>query len=152
MAVKAAVVKSLAFVLVTGLATAVLALAIANPGNGDTVNYTAQFSNAIALSVGDDVRIAGVRVGQVERIAIAERRVAEVEFSVQRDHPLPSSVTAAIKYRNLVGQRYIALTQEVGSSGKLSDGTTIPIARTVCPKSEISWRGAPASVWMQSLK
>ncbi|GAA3437168.1 MCE family protein [Kutzneria kofuensis] len=124
-------IKGLVFVLVTGLATTALALAIANPGNGDTVDYTARFSNAVSLSVGDDVRIAGVTVGQVERISIADQRVAEVEFSVQRDHPLPASVTAAIKYRNLVGQRYIALGEGAGDPNQvLPPGGQIPLART----------------------
>ena len=126
-----ALVKGLVFVLVTGLATAALAVAVANPGSGDYVNYTAQFSNAIALSVGDDVRIAGVKVGQVQRISVARRRVAEVEFSVERDHPLPASVTAAIKYRNLVGQRYVSLGEGAGDPNALlpPDGQ-IPLART----------------------
>ncbi|MBB5891089.1 MCE family protein [Kutzneria kofuensis] len=128
---RAVLIKGLVFVLVTGLATTALALAIANPGNGDTVDYTARFSNAVSLSVGDDVRIAGVTVGQVERISIADQRVAEVEFSVQRDHPLPASVTAAIKYRNLVGQRYIALGEGAGDPNQvLPPGGQIPLART----------------------
>ncbi len=126
-----AVAKGLVFVVVTGVATGVLAVAIANPGNGDTVEYSAQFSNAIALSVGDDVRIAGVKVGQVERITVAEQRVAEVEFSVQRDHPLPGATTAAIKYRNLVGQRYIALGEGAGDPNQLLPvGGQIPLDRT----------------------
>ncbi|MEV6611116.1 MCE family protein [Kutzneria sp. NPDC051319] len=129
--VRAALVKGLVFVLVTALATGALAVAIAGPGGGDTVNYTAQFSNAVALAVGDDVRIAGVKVGQVEGISVAERRVAEVEFSVQRDHPLPASVTAAIKYRNLVGQRYVSLGQGAGDPNQvLPAGGRIPLART----------------------
>jgi phospholipid/cholesterol/gamma-HCH transport system substrate-binding protein len=127
----APLLKSAAFVLVTGVATVALGIAIANPGDGDTVNYTAQFTNAVALSVGDDVRIAGVKVGQVERISIAQRRVADVEFSVQRDHPLPASVTAAIKYRNLVGQRYVSLGQGPGDPNQvLPPGGQIPLART----------------------
>ncbi|MFC0438651.1 MCE family protein [Kutzneria buriramensis] len=128
---RATLVKSVVFVVVTGVATGALGVAIANPGSGDTAEYSARFSNAIALSVGDDVRIAGVKVGQVDRISVAEQRVAEVEFSVERDHPLPASVTAAIKYRNLVGQRYIALGEGAGDPNQmLPPGGRIPLART----------------------
>ncbi|MFI9380509.1 MCE family protein [Kutzneria sp. NPDC052558] len=124
-------VKGVVFVVVTVVATVALAIAIASPGTGDTVNYTAQFSNAIALTVGDDVRIAGVKVGQVARIAVAEQRVAEVEFTVERDHPLPASTTAAIKYRNLVGQRYISLGEGGGDPNQLlPPGGRIPLDRT----------------------
>jgi phospholipid/cholesterol/gamma-HCH transport system substrate-binding protein len=129
--VKGTVVKSVVFVVVTGVATGALGVAIANPGSGDTVEYSARFSNAVALSVGDDVRIAGVKVGQVERISVADRRVAEVGFSVERDHPLPASATASIKYRNLVGQRYIALGEGAGDPNQvLPPGGEIPLART----------------------
>ena len=130
--VRGELVKGVAFVVVTGVATAALGVAIANPGDGDTVEYSARFSNAIALAVGDDVRIAGVKVGQVERISVAVQRVAEVEFSVERDHPLPASVTAAIKYRNLVGQRYVSLGEGAGDPNRLlPPGGQIPLARTV---------------------
>jgi phospholipid/cholesterol/gamma-HCH transport system substrate-binding protein len=40
------------------------------------------------------------------------------------------STHADIRYRNLVGQRYIALTNEIGSTGVLEPGATIPVSRT----------------------
>jgi phospholipid/cholesterol/gamma-HCH transport system substrate-binding protein len=77
------------------------------------------------------VRIAGVKVGQVDSISIVDRRQAEVKFTVEDDVTLPASVTATIKYRNLVGQRYIALTQGAGDLDKtLPAGGDIPLSRT----------------------
>ena len=47
------------------------------------------------------------------------------------DVPLPAAVEATIRYRNLVGQRYIALTEGEGSSGETLDaGAVIPLAQT----------------------
>ena len=47
------------------------------------------------------------------------------------DVPVPATVQATIKYRNLVGQRYIALTEAKGSGGRtLKDGGVIPLAQT----------------------
>jgi phospholipid/cholesterol/gamma-HCH transport system substrate-binding protein len=43
---------------------------------------------------------------------------------------LMQSTHADIRYRNLVGQRYIALTNEIGSTGVLKPGSTIPTSRT----------------------
>jgi phospholipid/cholesterol/gamma-HCH transport system substrate-binding protein len=124
-------IKGAVFVVTTVLATTALALTIAGPDIGDTVDYTAEFGNAIALAPGDDVRIAGVKVGQVEEIGVAQQRLAEVRFSVRRDHPLPVSVTAAIKYRNLVGQRYIALAYGPGNPRQtLPPGGQVPLSRT----------------------
>ena len=53
-----------------------------------------------------------------------------ITFSVDDSTAVTQATHATIKYRNLVGQRYIALSQEVGSATKLDDGATIPIART----------------------
>lgn len=124
-------VKSIAFIVVTVLATTVLAVSIANTGVGDTAPYKARFTDATGLIAGDSVRIAGVKVGQVESIRVADRRVAEVSFSVQKGRKLPASVTASIKYLNMVGQRYIDLDQGPGPVGRsFAAGDTIPLDRT----------------------
>ncbi|GAA2106404.1 MCE family protein [Actinomadura alba] len=123
--------KSIIFVVVTVLATAVLAISIANTGVGRTVGYYARFTDVTGLNRGDGVRVAGVRVGQVDRISVVDRRVALVRFSVQADRRLPASATATIKYLNLVGQRYIELAQGVGPVDEdLRPGATIPLERT----------------------
>ena len=51
-------------------------------------------------------------------------------FSVGEDTSVNGGTNAAIRYRNLVGQRYISLTQEVGETGRLPEGATIPVSRT----------------------
>uniref|UniRef100_A0AAU3GLS1 MCE family protein n=1 Tax=Streptomyces sp. NBC_01401 TaxID=2903854 RepID=A0AAU3GLS1_9ACTN len=124
-------VKSIVFVVVTALATTVLGLAIADRGVGDTTPYKARFTDATGLVVGDSVRIAGVKVGQVESIEVADKRLAEVGFAVRKGRKLPASVTASIKYLNMVGQRYIDLDQGAGPVGEsFRQGSTIPLSRT----------------------
>jgi phospholipid/cholesterol/gamma-HCH transport system substrate-binding protein len=122
--------KGIVFTVVTVAATAALGITIANTDVGNTTHYDAVFTDVTSLNVGDDVRIAGVRVGQVEQIAVTQQRLARVEFAVSADRALPASVTATIKYRNLVGQRYIALDQGSGPMGTLAPGATIDIAHT----------------------
>ena len=124
-------VKGTVFAVVTVVTTAVLGLSIAGTSVGETRTYRAQFTDVTGLSDGDDIRIAGVRVGQVTGIRVVDRRVAEVRFTVDAARTLPGSVTATIKYRNLVGQRYITLAQGVGPVGQvLAPGQTIPLGRT----------------------
>lgn len=124
-------VKSMVFIVVTVFATAVLAFGIANTGVGDTDSYRARFLDATGLVPGDSIRIAGVKVGQVESVEVADRRVAEVGFSVQKGRRLPASVTASIKYLNMVGQRYVDLDRGPGPVGRsLAAGDTIPLERT----------------------
>jgi phospholipid/cholesterol/gamma-HCH transport system substrate-binding protein len=124
-------IKLIAFVVVTVLATGVLAATIANLLPGDKATYKAVFTDVTGLSRGQDVRIAGVRVGTVTDIKVARDRVnAEVEIEVLRTTSLTQGTVATIKYRNLVGERYVALTQEPGSPATLAEGQTIPKERT----------------------
>ncbi|PVC68505.1 MCE family protein [Streptomyces sp. CS081A] len=126
------VLKSLVFVLVTALATTVLGLSIANTGVGsDTSSYKALFTDVTGLTEGDSVRIAGVKVGEVTDVRVVERRTAQVTFTVREDRTLPRSATAAVKYLNMVGQRYVSLDRGSGDlSGTLRSGDTIPLERT----------------------
>jgi phospholipid/cholesterol/gamma-HCH transport system substrate-binding protein len=101
--------KSLAFALVTILATLALAGTIRNSSDGPGDEYVALFSDATSLNKGDDVRMAGVKVGTVRGIEITDNRVARVTFSVAESAPLSEGATAELRFRNLVGQRYIAL-------------------------------------------
>ncbi|MGN2635733.1 MCE family protein [Nocardia takedensis] len=122
--------KLIVFVVVTLFATTVLGLSIANYTGGGT-KFKARFTDVTSLNKGDEVRIAGVRVGKVTEVKIVDRRQAEVSFEVQDREWLPASTTATIRYRNLVGQRYIALEQGAGEQGrKLNAGATIGLQNT----------------------
>ena len=129
--IAAPLTKSIIFVVITGIITAVLGISIASTGVPATVGYRAVFTDVTGLTVGSDVDIAGVRVGQVSSISVYHRNLALVGFSVQAGRPLPVSVTATIRYLNLVGQRYIELGQGAGPAGRvLAPGGTIPLSRT----------------------
>ena len=120
-------VKLVVFGLVTILASYVLISTITNAGYGEQVAYRAEFSDVAGLVEGDEVRIAGVRVGQVTGIGLAEGTDRPVAWSSSRcpqDVPLPAGVNATIRYRNLVGQRYIALTDSDGQQGRPSTRAT----------------------------
>jgi phospholipid/cholesterol/gamma-HCH transport system substrate-binding protein len=127
----APLIKSALFIVVTVLATVVLAISVANTGVGGADRYYAHFTDVTGLIEGDSVRIAGVRVGQVTDIGVVNRRQARVQFTVQTGRKLPASTEATIKYLNLVGQRFIELRRGTGPPGQvLPRGGTIPIERT----------------------
>ncbi|MFI6028356.1 MCE family protein [Amycolatopsis magusensis] len=125
-----ALLKILAFAVVTVLLTAVLGATIANTDFGDSARYSAVFTDSSGLKEGDDVRIAGVKVGQVEEITVSTDHRAEVRFGVDAVRELPEAVTATVKFRNLIGQRYLALGTTVDGGGTLPDGGRIPLERT----------------------
>ncbi|MEV6650813.1 MlaD family protein [Streptomyces sp. NPDC051219] len=126
----APLIKFCVFAVVTVLATALLAATIVNVSFTPEHTYRAVFSDVTSLEEGDDIRVAGVRVGEVEEIKIKDRTLAEVSFTVTRDRPLFTTTGAVIRYRSLVGQRYIALTEGAGSGKQLSPGGRIPLSRT----------------------
>jgi phospholipid/cholesterol/gamma-HCH transport system substrate-binding protein len=129
----ASLVKLIVFIVVTVLATGVLAATIGNIRLGGTTSYRALFSDATGLLRGDDVRIAGVRVGEVDGVHVtrhAHRSLALVDFTVESDRPIAVSTHALIRYRNLVGQRYIALEEGAGSDRQLTEHGTIPLRHT----------------------
>jgi phospholipid/cholesterol/gamma-HCH transport system substrate-binding protein len=118
------------FIVVTTVATALLAVTIGNISFNQTTKYRAVFTDAVGLNKGDDIRIAGVKVGQVDKIALYQNTLAMVTFSVDSDQVVDTSTHATLRYRNLVGNRYIALTDGVGGGERLKANGVIPKERT----------------------
>lgn len=116
-------IKLIIFALVTFVTFGTLAATIANISFGDRSTYTAVFSDVTGLAKGQDVRIAGVRVGEITKIGIdKDRTSAIVDFRAARSSVLTRGTVASIKYRNLVGERYLALSQGPGPATPLRDG------------------------------
>ncbi len=123
-------VRLVVFAVVTTLFTGVLVMTIGNISFGSTKEYRAQFVDATGVVSGDDVRISGIKVGTVEDVEIVDGDRARVVFTVQESTRLDEATHATIRYRNLVGQRYIALTQQGDSGERLAEGEEIPVGRT----------------------
>jgi phospholipid/cholesterol/gamma-HCH transport system substrate-binding protein len=123
-------VKMALFTVLTLLATGLLANTIANRDTRETTPYRAVFVDAVNLNDGDEVRLAGVRVGSIKSVKLYEGVKAMVTFGVDRSVPLTTSTTAVIRYRNLIGQRYLALVDGPGGGRELKRNEVIPETRT----------------------
>ena len=123
-------VRLVIFMVVTAMATGVLVMLIGNLNFEKSRTYQAIFSDATGVLKGDDIRVAGVKVGSVKDVQIYDRTEARVTFTVRSATTVTRSSTATIRYRNLVGQRYIAVTQGVGDTSALPEHATIPLSRT----------------------
>jgi phospholipid/cholesterol/gamma-HCH transport system substrate-binding protein len=77
---------------------------------GPTNTYSATFTDVSGLAPGDDVRVAGVRVGRVDDIDLVDTR-AKVTFRIQRDQRLFTDTVASVTYQNAIGQRYLGLAK-----------------------------------------
>ncbi|WP_410660575.1 MCE family protein [Amycolatopsis sp. lyj-112] len=122
-------VKLGVFTTICGLCTVLVANTLTRPFQTDTAGFTAVFSDALGVKPGSDIRIAGVRVGEVGSVMLREGK-ALVSFEVTTDQKLPSDTGAAVRYADLLGARYIALLPGPGAQGSLAENATIPLERT----------------------
>ena len=125
-----AAIKLGIFVLVSLLVTGVLTAIMGSFAFGSQTEYRADFTSASLLKKGDDVRVAGVTVGEVKGVEIKDRNNAEVRFQIKSDVPLTTTSRAEIRYLNLVGARYLSLTAGAEGGHKLPGGATIPMTQT----------------------
>lgn len=115
--------------------TSMVAGTLSRSQRGDSITLTAVFRDATGLRAGDDVRVAGVRVGRVTDTRVGtgdDKGLAVVTMSVSADQVLHEDVTATIDYLNLMGQRYVALARPgTGTKARRLDGDAhIPLERT----------------------
>ena len=97
------------FLVISVLLTWTIYLTLGRSVPGHTDKYSAVFTDVSGLQTGDDVRMAGVRVGRVEGIAL-DGTDAKVTFELQSDQVLYGNTVASVTYQNLIGQRYVGLS------------------------------------------
>lgn len=97
---------------------------------GSTSDYSAVFRDASRLKEGDSVRVAGVRVGTVGSVNLQDDKNVVVEFDTDRTVALTTGTKAAVRYLNLVGDRYLELIDAPGSTRLMPAGAQIPVDRT----------------------
>ena len=85
------------------------------------------FTNVSGLKGGNFVRIAGVEVGKVKNMTLHKDGTVTVEFSIDKGLTLTEGTKAAVRYENLIGDRYLSLEEGPGSVRKLQPGQTIPL-------------------------
>lgn len=130
-AFRATLIKLGAFAVVMVLVFVALVVVFSRYRSGSSDEYSAVFTSASAMKSGSKVKIAGVEVGAVKSVSLTRDNQAEIDFTVDRQYPLPSSARALIRYENLTGDRYLELQQGTGATGTtLAPGSTIPVAQT----------------------
>src|ERR1700688_3023740 len=90
---------------------------------GSTYEVNARFANNGGLKPGNQVFIAGVTVGRVEKIDLNAQFAAVVRLNVKRGVHLPSDTIASIKTSGLIGDKYIALAPGADSKDLAPGGT-----------------------------
>lgn len=123
-------VKFLIFAVVMIFLTASLFFIFGKYRTGSTNGYSAVFADVSRLKPGDTVRVAGIRVGTVSGVSLREDKKVVVKFDADRSVALTTGTRAMVRYLNLVGDRYLELTEGSGSTKILPAGSEIPVDRT----------------------
>ncbi|SDJ97792.1 phospholipid/cholesterol/gamma-HCH transport system substrate-binding protein [Nocardioides sp. YR527] len=97
-------------------------------GGGTT--YYANFSEAGGLKSGDEVRVAGVRVGKVNSIELDGNQV-KVGFKIREKVNFGESSGAGVRVKTLLGDMFLEL--QPAGEGQMKAGATIPVDRTESP-------------------
>ena len=126
---KVKVVRLSAFVVVTALLTMWIGRNISGGSHGPRYELVATFDDVAGMYDGDDVKLAGLTVGQVTGIDVIEGR-ARIRFEVDESIQLPEDSTVAVRWRNLIGQRFLGL-QPGTADTMLGDGDTMDNAKNV---------------------
>jgi phospholipid/cholesterol/gamma-HCH transport system substrate-binding protein len=95
---------------------------------GGGPQYTAAFSEAGGLKPGDEVRIAGVKIGKVDGVSLDKDHV-KVSFRITSGAVFGTETTASIRVKTILGAKYLSL--EPKGPGRLRPGYEIPLRRTV---------------------
>lgn len=92
-------------------------------GGGYTLKV--QFDNATGLKLKAPVELAGVQVGVIKKIELAESRQAEVTIALGKNVKLPSDSKAVLRTRGFLGETYIELIPGSADQPTLSAGETL---------------------------
>lgn len=110
--------------------TAVLFVIFSQYRSGSTNTYSAVFQDVSSLKAGNSVRVAGIRVGTVRKIALQPDNTVLVSFDADDNVRLTESTKVAVRYLNLVGDRYLELLDEPGSTRIRPVGSRFGIDQT----------------------
>lgn len=117
-----------AFIVVALVASA---FALWAPGAGQR-RLTAYFTSAVGLYPGADVRILGIKVGEVDKVTPLPQSV-RVEMSYDAKRKVPAGAQAVVVSQSLVSDRYVQLTPVYTGGPVMADKTTLALDRTAVP-------------------
>ncbi|GIG69840.1 MCE family protein [Phytomonospora endophytica] len=97
-----------------------------------STGITVYLDRAVGVFPGSEVRILGVKVGEVHTVEPEGSRV-RVELSWDADYPVPAGASAIVVPPSLVADRYIQLAPAYTGGEKMTDGAELPPERTIVP-------------------
>lgn len=123
-------IKFGAFGLTMVVLTAGLFAIFSQYRSGSTSGYSALFTDSSSLKSGDSVRISGIRVGTVRSVELQPDNTVLVDFDANDNISLTENTKVAVRYLNLVGDRYLELLDQPGSTRIRPAGSRFGVDQT----------------------
>lgn len=128
MSLRADAMKLTIFLIIGALIFTLLYLTFARVTVGEASDYDVVLADVNGLQKGDAVRVAGVQVGQVDQVRITSANRVRVSFSLaeRRLAGITDRTLVQVRYENLLGDRFLELSQRPGTGRRLAPGSTLP--------------------------
>ncbi len=117
---------------IAAVVLALLAITIALLPDQDRRRLTVDFPRTVSLYEGSDVRVLGVKVGEVETVTPAGTTV-EVELWYDDEYDVPADARAVIVSPAVVGDRFVQLTPAYTGGAEIEDGARLDQTETAVP-------------------
>lgn len=101
-------------------------------GGEDTKTLTAYFDRTIGVYDQSDVRVLGVRIGQVTDV-VPEGDKVRIEMEYDAKYELPADAKAVVVAPSIVSDRYVQITPAYTGGQVLADGSSLDLDRTEVP-------------------
>ncbi|GAA4757548.1 MlaD family protein [Gordonia alkaliphila] len=128
--------KAFVFILVGIIAATLTVNTLRVPVRGAADTYVLMFTDAEGLVEGNPVKMSGVRIGRVSEVSLdpqsGGKALARVSVQIEAAHPVPERVHAAVRYGDMLGARYIALS-DAGPDAPAREGNRVSVAATSAP-------------------
>lgn len=118
--------KKVGFFFMAGLVLLAFMLELGERWNPfeKSIHYKTFLSSSTGLKLGDPVRLAGVEVGKITRIDIADSRV-RVDFEVQEGTAIKADSVATIRLTNLLGGQFLGISFGTPAAPVLPPGSEV---------------------------
>ena len=101
-------------------------------GGGDTKHFSADFDRAIGVYVHSDVRVLGVKIGEVTKITPRGTKV-HLDMTHDASYKIPKDAQAVLLAPSIVSDRYVQMTPAYSGGDTLPDRINLGLDRTTQP-------------------
>lgn len=76
----------------------------------DHTEVMATFGKINGLSVGDEVRMSGIKIGEVSKVTLTDKYQARVRFKLDTGIQIPTDTAVAIHTESIFGSKYVTFS------------------------------------------